>query len=166
MKKMIVGAMMLGALSGFGAAIQQDTFEIGLNGGLDFENFNGKVQTDNQLNLGYFVVDDVQVGGIAKFACEGSDIGWGLGPYGEVNFDLDSLAVPYVALRLTANFGNLYVSDHLLAEGAGGVKFFLSEWVALAAEFFYDLASKNVFNNNGREQSSDFGLHFGVRSYF
>ncbi|MBU4199328.1 MAG: hypothetical protein KKG09_04790 [Verrucomicrobia bacterium] len=166
MKKIIVLTMLLSALTGFGAAIQQDTMEIGLNGTLDFENFNGKVQTENQLSLGYFVIDDVQVGGIANLACEGSDIGWGLGPYGEINFDLDSAMVPYVALRLTANFGNYYKSDHLLAEGAGGLKFFLSESVALAAELYYDLASKDIFNNNGREQSSDFGLHFGIRSYF
>ena len=166
MKKMIIGVMVLGAVSGFGTVLQQDTIEIGLNGALDFENFNGKVQTANQLSLGYFVIDDVQVGGIAEFACEGSDIGWGLGPYAEVNFDLDSAVVPYVALRLTANFGNLYRSDHLLAEGAGGLKFFLTESVALAAELYYDLASKNIYNNNGRDQSSDFGMHFGVRSYF
>ena len=166
MKKMIIGGMLLSALTGFGAVLQQDTMEIGLNGAVDFENFNGKVAALGQLSLGYFVIDDVQVGGIANFACEGSNIGWGLGPYGEINFDLDSAVVPYVALRLTANFGDYYQSDHLLAEGAGGLKFFLSENVALAAELYYDLASKNVFNNNGREQSSDFGLHFGVRSYF
>lgn len=166
MKKIIAITMCVSALTGFGAAIQQDTMEIGLNGSLDFENFNGKVQTQNQLNLGYFVMDDIQVGGIASFACIGSDIGWGLGPYGEVNFDFDSAVVPYVALRVTANFGDYYLSDHLLAEGAGGLKFFLSESVALAAELYYDLASKDVFNNNGRDQSSDFGMHFGVRSYF
>ncbi len=166
MKKMIIGGMLLSALTGFGAALQQDTMEIGLNGAVDFENFNGRVAAQGQLSLGYFVVDDIQVGGIADFVCDGSDIGWGLGPYGEVNFDLDAAVVPYVALRLTANFGEYYKSDHLLAEGAGGLKFFLSENVALAAELFYDLASKDVFNNNGRDQSSDFGLHFGVRSYF
>jgi hypothetical protein len=166
MKKMIFGALLLCALTGFGAALEQDTMEIGLNGTVDFENANGKVAVLSQLSLGYFVINDIQVGGLANFACEGTDIGWGLGPYGEVNFDLDSIVVPYVALRLTANFGEYYTSDHLLAEGAGGLKFFLSESVALAAEFFYDLASKSVFNNNGREQSSDFGLHFGVRSYF
>lgn len=167
MKKTIVGAMIvLAAGAGFGAAIQQDMMEIGLNGAVDFENFNGKVAAQSQLSLGYFVIDDVQVGGLANFACEGSDTGWGLGPYGEVNFDLESPVVPYVALRITANFGDYYLSDHLLAEGAGGLKFFLSEHVALAAELYYDLASKDVFNNNGRDQSSDFGLHFGVRSYF
>ena len=166
MKKTIVGIMLLSAMTGFGAVLQQDTMEIGLNGAVDFENFNGKVAALGQLSLGYFVIDDIQVGGIANLACEGSDIGWGLGPYGEINFDLDSPVVPYVALRLTANFGDYYPSDHLLAEGAGGLKFFLSENVALALELYYDLASKSVFNNNGREQSSDFGLHFGVRSYF
>lgn len=166
MKKIIAFAMLLCALTGFGTVLEQDTMEIGLNGALDFENFNGKVETANQLSLGYFVINDIQVGGIANFACEGSDIGWGLGPYGEINFDLDSAVAPYIALRLTANFGDLYKSDHLLAEGAGGLKFFLSENVALAAELYYDLASKDIFNNNGREQSSDFGLHFGVRSYF
>ncbi len=166
MKKIIASIILLSAVSGFGTVLQQDTMEVGLNGGLDFENHDGKVQSAIQLSLGYFVIDDVQVGGIAKFACEGSDIGWGLGPYGEINFDLHSAVVPYVALRLTANFGDLYISDHLLTEGAGGLKFFLSENVALAAELYYDLASKNVFNNNGRDQSSDCGMHFGVRSYF
>lgn len=165
-KKTIAIAILLGAISGVGAVLEQDTMEIGLNGGLDFENFNGKVATDIQLALGYFIMDDIQVGGLANFVCEGSNIGWGLGPYGEINFDLDSAVVPYVALRLTANFGDYYLSDHLLAEGAGGLKFFLSESVALAAELYYDMASKDVFNNNGRDQSSDFGLHFGVRSYF
>ncbi len=166
LKTAAAGAILLFAVTGFGAAIQEDTLELGFNGAIDFENFNGKVQTDLALSLGYFVADDIQVGGMADFACQGSDLGWGLGPYGEINFDLNLAIVPFVALRLTANFGDLYISDHLLAEGAGGLKFFLSESVALAAELYYDLASKNVFNNNGREQSSDCGMHFGIRSYF
>ncbi len=166
MKKLLTLSMILAALSGFGAVLQEDTMEIGLNGTLDFENMNGRVQTANQLSLGYFILNDIQVGGLASFACEGSDIGWGLGPYGEVNFDLDSAIVPYIALRLTVNFGEFYSSDHLLTEGAGGLKFFLAENVALAGELYYDLASKNIFINNEREQSSDFGLHFGIRSYF
>jgi hypothetical protein len=166
MQKTIVGVLLLSALTGFGAILQEDTMEIGLNGAVDFENFNGRVAGLAQLSLGYFVIDDVQVGGILNFACEGSDIGYGLGPYGEVNFDLDSAVVPYVALRLTANFGDYYPSDFVQAEGAGGLKFFLSENVALAAELYYDLASKDVYNNNSRMQSSDIGLHFGVRSYF
>ncbi len=166
MKKIIVIAMMLSALTGFGTVIQQDTIEIGLNGSLDFENFNGKVATAGQLSLGYFVLDDIQVGGITGWGYDGDNFGWGLGPYGEINFDLDSAIVPYIAIRMTANFGDYHRSDHLLIEGAGGVKFFLSESVALAGELFYDLASKQVFINNERDQNTDIGLRVGIRSYF
>ncbi len=167
MKRLMALVMLMACVGiGWGAVIQEDTMEIGLNGKLDFENSNGKVEALTQLSLGYFILNDIQLGGLALLACEGGDLGWGLGPYGEVTFDLDTAIAPYIALRLMANFGEYFMSDHLLVEGAGGLKFFLSESVALALELYYDLASKDIFNNNSRWQSYDFGMNCGVRAYF
>ena len=166
MKKTLTGFLVICACSVFGEAYQQGLFEIGLDGKHDFENADGKTETEIRTSLGYYVAGDVQLGGLINFANSGSDIGWGAGPYIEVNLDFELVVVPYAAFRATANFGELYPADHLMAEAAAGLKIMLSDYVALAAEVYYDMASKEIFINNGRERSTDVGMHFGVRACF
>ena len=170
MKKLALIAMMASALTSFGATIPMDTLELRLGGQMDFSNPQGKVDWLVESGLGYFVIDNIEFGGIVDWGYDGNDMGLGLGGFGEANLDLDSFIMPYFAMRLEYRFGQYYrnASEHnyILWEPAVGLKFFLSESVAIYSELYFDLASEKAFVQGADTKNNDIGLKAGVRCYF
>lgn len=188
MKTALTALLSLG-LAAFAVAepIPAGTLELGINGGLnnmvttngqmvgngninnsmlDFSSPDGDVEFYVDVSLGYFAMDNIAFGGLASVGYNGSDGGYGIGPFGEVTFDLDSFVAPYVAGRIKYHFGDFYPDNFLLVEGGAGLKFFLSESVAISSEVFYDLTSEDVFVNDGNSENTNTGLKLGVRAYF
>ena len=170
MKKLALIAMMAAAVTSFGATLPMDTLELRLGGQMDFSNPQGKVDWLLESGLGYFVYDNIEFGGIMDWGYNGNDMGLGLGVFGEANLDLDSFIMPYLAMRLEYCFGPYYrnISEHnfILWEPAAGLKFFLSESVAIYSELYFDLASEDAFVQNEDAKNYDLGLKAGVRCYF
>ncbi len=167
MKKII--PLILGLFIATGALatpIVEDTLELRLGGNIDFDNPNGKLDFLLDTGLGYFVVDNIEAGGLVTWGYNGSEFGYGVGGFSEFNLDLDSFAMPYVGLKLQYFFGDFYVKNFINVEFTGGTKFFLSEAVAIYTELYYDLASEDAYISNDNAKSYDVGLKFGVRSYF
>ena len=166
MKKIAFLALLLGATTGFGAMVEQDMMELRVQGRLDFDNPGGYVETDINLGLGYFIMDDLQLGGLLAFVNEGSDAGFGLGVYSEMLFDLNYAAAPFVGGSLQFRFGEYYPDNHLMIEFNGGLKVFLTEYLAVSGMIFFDIATDDVFINNKEAQNHDAGMRLGLNVYF
>ncbi len=170
MKKLAFMALLAAAATGYGATIPLDTLELRLAGNMDFSNERGNVDWQVESGLGYFVFDNIEFGGIVDWAYNGNDMGLGLGGFGEANLDLDSFIMPYFAMRLEYCFGQYYreIAEHnyILWEPAAGLKFFLSESVAIYTELYFDLASEKAYIQDEEEKNYDTGLRAGVRCYF
>ncbi len=167
MRKIIPAlAVIFLAASAFATPIVQDTLELRLGGNVDFDNPNGECDFLFDTGLGYFVVDDIEGGGLVTWAYDGSNFGYGVGGFGEFNLDMDVFIMPYVGLKLQYFFGDFYVENFVNVEFTGGLKFFLSESVAIYSELYYDLASEDTYVNDSEAESYDVGMKFGVRAYF
>lgn len=170
MRKIAFIAMIAAAATSFGATIPMDTLELRLGGKMDFNNPEGKVDWLVESGLGYFIYDNIELGGILDWGYNGNDMGIGLGGFGEANLDLDSFIMPYVAMRLQYCFGPYYsnVAEHnyILWEPAVGLKFFLSESVAIYSELYFDLATEKAFARGEDAKNNDIGLKTGLRCYF
>lgn len=163
----VVAMVLAAAVSAvFAQSIEQDTMEVILNGSVDFQTPGGKAGYDINLALGYFVIDNLEVGPGFNVVSDGSDNGWGLGGFTEYNFNLDMPLVPYVGAYLHYVSGDYYSESALQFMGALGLKFFLSESVALGGAFQYRYANKDVYNNDGSWQNTDYGLALDVRAFF
>ena len=73
---------------------------------------------------------------------DGSDMGYRIGGFGEVNFDTYNAIMPFLALRLMLDFGSYYAKSYVLVDSAAGLKFFLSQKLVIAME--NDLASEDA----------------------
>lgn len=170
MKKVLLISMLAAALSASGGMLPMDTMELRLGGKLDFSNAEGKTDWLLESGLGYFVFDNIAVGGLLDWGYDGNHMGLGLGGFGEYNFDLDSPVMPYIGLRIQYCFGDYYRNpaghNYLLFEPAVGTKVFLSEYIAIYLELYYDLASEKAFIQDNKEKNYDIGLKTGLRCYF
>lgn len=167
MRKIIpVLAALFMAASAFATPIVQDSLELRLGGNLDFDNPNGKFDFLFDTGLGYFPMDNIEVGGLATWGYNGSKFGYGIGGFTEYNFDFDVFIMPYIGMKLQYFFGDFYVKNFLNVEFTGGLKFFVSETVAIYSELYYDLASEDAYINGNEAKNYDIGMKFGVRAYF
>lgn len=170
MKRIGFLAMIAAAMTSYGATLPMDTLELQLGGRMDFSNAKGKTDWLLESGLGYFVFDNIEFGGLMDWGYNGSDMGLGLGGFGEANLDLDSFIMPYAAIRLLYCFGPYYnipaEHNYILSEYAGGLKFFLSESVAIYSELYFDLATEKAFVDGEDAKNNDIGLKAGVRCYF
>ncbi len=166
MKKFVLLVMMLIAATSFGAMVESETIELGIDGMLDFDNPEGHAESILDLSLGYFFWDDIEVGGLLGFRNNGSDFGLGLGAFGEFIFDVDFAVAPFIPVSMSFNFGDYYPDDHLLIELGAGLKCFVTEYLAVNLAFIYSLASEDVFINNEKAENYDLGLRAGLSCYF
>ena len=142
MKKLIFSAMLSVAVAGFAAVIEKGNLELGLQGNMDFSSPDGDVEFNIYPSLGYFLSDNIQAGGILGMVYDGSDMGYRIGGFGEVNFDTYNAIMPFLALRLMLDFGNYYAKSYVLVDSAAGLKFFLSQKLVIAMEIFMTLPAK------------------------
>ena len=172
MKKFaLVLALAMCASVGFAQALDQDSMELGLGGIVDFEGIDGGVDYTLDVSYGYFILDDIEIGPMIGFASYGKLESFSIGIFGEYNIDFDSPVVPYVAMRLAyVSAKNDYIGgdnkNSVEFEPAAGLKFFIAENVAISGEFYYDIASDDVYYNDNKMKNNDYGLKFGVRSFF
>ena len=166
MKKLVILLLLLVASTGFGAMIEAESLELRLKGGMDFDNSKGEVETSVDIGLGYFIFDDIEVGGLISFGFTESDAGFGLGGFSEFLFDLNCSVAPYVGIALQYKFGDYYSDHFLLLDLSGGLKFFITDSLAISTELFYDLASEDIYINNEEAADDDSGIRIGLSYYF
>ena len=190
-------AMLLVLVPGWGVpdagaqAIRQGTREIFMDGLVDPDGVAG-TEWDLQIGSGWFVKDNLEVGGLVGFFDNGRDVKeWSVGVFGELHLPFqfpETGILPYVGLRISvvdvedepgpALFGpgaaaeegtaGTMLLDETALEGTlrPGVKYFLSDALALDLGIEVSVASERIYVNDGDLDDVDWGFSGGVRAYF
>ena len=175
MKKLVLAivvmACMVGVVHAEQPALMQGGWELGLDGGFDFEDMHGTALAVD-VSIGYFIKDNIEIGGILGYAfAEGdpdNDTVVVVGAFAEYNFDLGNNWVPYVGAELGYALYDAAGIDENVFQVAGsvGVKYFMTENWAIAGEIVFVWASEDIFNNGGTIEDTDLGANLGIRTYF
>ncbi len=144
-------------------SIQEGTRELSLSGSWDPEGAAGAAIA---LDVGYgvFMRDLIEVGGLLSYADNGIVTTWGLGGFVEYHFDMATMTVPYVGLRI--EYIDYDVDTTFQYGPRAGVKHFITDNVAIDIALQYTIAGEDIFNNDGTAEDTDLALVFGLRAMF
>ncbi len=155
-------------------AIQEGTRELIIGGGWDPD---GAAGTELDLTVGYgvFVRDAIEIGGLLGYTSYedyyGSGSDWkvmAISGLVEYHFDMASMTVPYVGAEIgyiSYEAGTLDDSTFVYGPKVG-VKYFITDNVAVDVALKYMLAGEDIFNNDGTLEDNDLSLSFGIRAMF
>ena len=143
---------------------------------------SGSLDTDHPLDYqwtlqggyGVFLSDGFLVGILAGVQDNDLITTYEIGARTEYNFVGDSQWVPYVgaavlwaAAEVDGDGDSDSDLDGVLGRVTVGVKYFLSNDVAIALDGAYDMASEDIFTNqDGESEDSNFQILLGMRFYF
>ncbi len=155
--------------------LQRGTQELALAGALDFKN-RGDTTLDLIARYGYFLRDNLEVGGVGQFSGNFDDaFRYGLGGFAEYHL-AQAFArrwpslVPYVGADVLLSFVDTDFGDDnaaLAFEPRLGLKWFIRNYFAVESHLFFALATDDLYQND--EDDLDFydiGLRLGIRVYF
>lgn len=144
---------------------------IGGTAGFDiqFEDPDDVVSIDFSPGLGFFVIDNLAVGGALSVsyskAGDFSATGFGISPFGRYYFGAGMTKIflqaqgGYVTAKVDFGGGNDNTGKGYVLQGGPGVALFLNEFVAIEGMLAYT-------KTGGDFDTSDLGLRFGVQAYF
>jgi hypothetical protein len=150
------------------AAMAQGTQELRLQGGIDFKSAAG---TDLAVDLGYgyFISDYLEIGGLFSFGDNDAVSLLGLGAFAEYNLDTMTSFVPFAGGQLSFSQVDIRGAGDETALSLGlyaGVKFFITEDLALAARFLMEQATEDIYLDDRGADDFDYGIDFGLRYFF
>jgi opacity protein-like surface antigen len=150
------------------ASLTQGTSELTVDGLLDPDGASG-TELSLDVGYGYFVQDNIEVGGEVSFADNDDVMSYGLGGFAEYNLDQGTALVPFVGAGLgwvNTEIDALDVDDDAIVAGIyGGVKYFLAENIALTAQINLDWASEDIFLNDGDVEDTNIDVTLGMRFF-
>ena len=125
-----------------------------------------------QLAYGQLVADGIEVAVVAGLRDNDFYMSTELGVRAEYNLVLDSALVPFLSAGVVwadaeADDSDIDTDAAVFSVG-GGVKYFIRDDVALAANGSYLVATDDVFvdSEDGEVKDDEFRILFSVRSYF
>ncbi len=125
-----------------------------------------------QLTYGQFVADGIEVALIAGLRDTDAYMSTELGVRAEYNLVRNSAFVPFLSASVVwadveADASDIDTDAAVFSVG-GGVKYFIRDGVALAANGSYLVATDDIFvdNEDGEMQDDEFRMLFSVRFYF
>lgn len=150
------------------ASLPLGTQELRLEGTLDPATGDGD-EVDLSVSYGSFFADNVQGGGRFSLLENDRVSSVGIGGYVEYNFDTGTELMPF--LEGFAGFAHVDIEDGKddttgIVEGRAGVKFFLSEHVALAAAGVFAYASEKIYQDDRALDDTDAFVELSLRCYF
>lgn len=170
-RKIIMVAAAVAAFIAVGEAraerISAGTLEFGLSGLFDFDAPNG-TSADINMSAGYFPVNGVLIGAGVSLYSDDDVSSYGFSAKIEQHFETGMMLVPYVGASAGLLAGDYYEkSETALVFGiAGGLKFYLTEWVALDVSMHLDMATSDVYVSDGEPDNMDTTLFTGLRISF
>lgn len=159
-------AVLAAGFTATAATLKQDTQEFRVDGSFDPETYGGG-EFKIGLTYGYVLQDNIEVGGRMYYADNDDTSTFSLGGFGEYSFELESDAMPYVGLELSFITGDTGIEDNsaVAITAYVGVRYFLSQDVAIGAQIRGSAASDDVYASDGGAESTDVTVIFGM-SYF
>lgn len=157
------------------AIVSKGSRELALAGNLDFATAAG-TSIDLNLKYAYFFWDRISVGLRAEGFNNDAMNSYGLGVCGEYNFKLSpnyrpligTDFVPFVGAYLDYRHAKLYDEklDVAVFGGEAGVKFFLTDSVAVALSLVGELATDDIYADDLDATDKDLSIQMGMRFYF
>ena len=175
MKKLIamcVGATLI-ATGSQAANLDAGTSSLGVAGYVDGTSADGTI-VELGATYGYYVMDFLQLG-VHGFIRDAESVSnWRVGGYAEYDIPLfpmeESLVLPYVggkASYISADFADVEMTDEAFELGLyGGVKYFITDDLALFSQLELDWASKDVYVDEGDLKGNDWLISFGLKYLF
>lgn len=155
--------------------LQRGTHELALSGVLDFEH-RGNTTLNLISRYGYFIQNNLEVGGVAQFAGDFDDsFLYGFGGFAEYHIPqwipaMWPRLVPYVGADVLLSFVDSDIEEDnaaLAFEPRIGVKWFIQNYFAVESHLFFAVATDDLYQNKSDELDNyDIGLRLGVRVYF
>jgi opacity protein-like surface antigen len=182
MKKVILAIGIVSVVAAMASAadvtpnLDQGTKEMRLYGMYD-NNTPLNYQLDLLFGFGYFVRDNIEVGGVLGYQVNDLASTYELGAVGEYNFDLDSSWVPFLLGGLlwagTEADDKVFNDPHDIDAEAfvgrlgGGVKYFIRDSLAISLQLNYDLASEGLYpDEDGNLDKDSVKTRLGLRFYW
>ena len=170
LKGLVLLPLTIGAASALAASpmLNEGTQEIGLDGTLDFE-YVDDFLIDINGSYGYFIQDNLEVGGVVGFTMSDNVEEYTAGAFAEYNFTTGTQWVPYVGAAAEYAYASVANEDESAFnfQVAGGVKYFIHPQVAFNVEVNYNMATEDIYvNENLEAQSDETNIIFGTSFYY
>ncbi len=179
MKRLIVFGMAILAAAGVQAVqIEKGAYEARAEVIYDLSK-SGDPYVAVLAGVGYFVRDNIQVGGYGAFEKKSWSSYWGvtdlfeLGVFGEYDFIKYETVMPFLGVSMGLADGDLPEDDTLfMAKATGGLKYFATETMAIALSLNLDMSNKGLFdfrresNTEGDGDNIGYSVTLGGRSVF
>jgi hypothetical protein len=134
---------------------QQGTYEARVQAMADLGDVEGNVGVPIEGNFGYYLTQNIQLGGEVLFGKKdfdsywGKGNVWGLGVYGEFNVDWDFVIYPYVGVGAMllddsndkADRGNVFQLTV-----SPGIKVFLTDYISLSLQANWESATDDIYD--------------------
>jgi len=153
--------------------LQRGVQELALSGNLDFEGPSGDWDANLTTSYGYFIANNLEMGGYLNFTRQqdGDFKSYGIGGFAEYHFRgiLSPTIVPYGGLSLGFQFTDVdFANDEaaIIMTPRVGIKWFLRPNIAIDTNLFVSLATDDVYVNDGSLDKYDVGINLGLRAYF
>ncbi len=167
MRMVVAAAVLAAGLAAQAASLKEGTKEFNVSGLFDPTTASG-TEFQMKLGCGYFVQDNIEIGGRIGYENNNDVTQFNAGPFAEMDFDLGSEVVPFVGAELDFAYANTTAGDSgaLALTGYGGAKYFLSETVALGARLELSAATDKIYPKKDGADSTDVRIEFGMSFYF
>ncbi len=168
MKKLLMIVVALCAAgSVYANSIAAGTKELALSGNLDPDSAFG-TEFNLDLKLGYFVQDNIEVGGLLGIQDNDAYTTYGLGGFGEYNFDLESPVSPFAGAALKYLAAEIDDGDDesaVVLTLYGGARYFVSPDVAIFGLAKFEQATEDVYVEDGDLEDTNIGIDIGLSVY-
>ncbi|MBU0716076.1 MAG: hypothetical protein KJ964_12030 [Verrucomicrobia bacterium] len=171
MKKLaIVVVLSLATIIGsYAQMLSQGTKELDISGNFDPKGAAG-TQIWTALGFGYFVADNLELAVAGAFIYDDYEIGYHPAVGAQYNFDLGCKLVPFIGLNLgwgIWDYKDVENTDGFVYGGEVGVKYFITESLALSASIDYDLSTGDIWmEKDGKMVDNNWGVAWGLRYFF
>lgn len=132
---------------------QQGVYEARIEPIADFVDVGGDMGLPIHGTFGYYLSQNIQLGGSVLFTKKesasywGKGNVWGLGIYGEFNVDWDFVLYPYVGVgAMLLDDSNNYRDPALQLTVSPGVKVFLTDYVSLSVQADWNAATEELYD--------------------
>ena len=154
---------------GYAQMLSKGTMELEFEG-----NYDPKGAAGNQFfvapGFGYYVVDNLELAVAGAFIYDDYETGYHPALGAQYNINLGNKLVPFVGINLGWGIWRYKEVDNIdgFVYGAeAGLKYFLTDSLALAVSVDYDLSTDDLWmEKNGKMVDNNWGIAWGLRYNF
>jgi len=171
MKKIttIVVFSLVACIGSFAQMLSKGTMELDISGNYDPKGAAGN-QVFTALGFGYFVIDNLELAAAGAFIYDDYEIGYHPAIGAQYNINLGCKLVPFVGINLGWGFWDykdVEDTDGFVYGAEAGLKYFITESLALSASVDYDLSPSKIWmEKDGKMIDNNFGVNWGLRYFF